>query len=199
MRILEVDMPKKAKTENYEVLLKESFNRWDCLYLYGGSDPFWSDGVNLSLVRKHILYYKGLIAETMPPGNYPEIYYRETPPEVDRDYMARTSEIRVNAKAALESYKANPDFRYIYRHAGSLGPKDERASYITGLVRSVAGLEEAIARDDLVTMRRFRNPWRDLEFIASAAKYQREKPQKDEQLSLFDNNDENSEDEELEF
>ena len=42
------------------------------------------------------------IAETMPPERYPEIYHRETPPEVDRDYMARADEILINTKVSLE-------------------------------------------------------------------------------------------------
>ncbi|BCJ93521.1 hypothetical protein acsn021_10900 [Anaerocolumna cellulosilytica] len=29
--------------------LERSFQQWENLYIYGGSDPFHSDGVNLSL------------------------------------------------------------------------------------------------------------------------------------------------------
>ena len=190
---------KKAKTEDYEASLKQSFNQWENLYQYGGSDPFWSDGCGLNLVRNHILYYKGMIAETMPPEQYPDIYHRDTPPEVDRDYMVRADEIRINAKASLEHYSANPDYQYIRRRVNSLNPKDERASGIRRLIASVSGLKEAIAQNDLVTMRRFENPERDMDSIASAAKYLREQPRRDEQLSLFDYNDENIEDEEMEF
>ena len=188
-------MPKKIKQEDYEASLKVSFDRWDSLYQYGGSDPFWSDGCGLNLVRNHILYDKHVIAETMPPERYPEIYYRETPPEVDRDYMARADEIRVNAKAALACYKANPDYNYICRRVNSLGLKDERLSSIQRLIGCVAGLEVAISHNDLVTMRRFENPEHDLESIASAAKYLREQPRMDKQLSLFDYEDENGEEE----
>ena len=39
-------MPKKTKQKDFEAALKESFNRWENLYQYGGSDPFWSDGCN---------------------------------------------------------------------------------------------------------------------------------------------------------
>ena len=96
-------MPRKAKQEDYEASLKLSFNRWDSLYQYGGNDPFGSDGCNLGLLRNQILNYKHLTTETMPSEQYPEIYFRETPPEVDRDYMSRANEIRINAKATLEA------------------------------------------------------------------------------------------------
>ena len=192
-------MPKKAKQEDYEASLKESFSRWDSLYQYGGCDPFWSDGCNLNLVRNHILYFKRLITETMSPELYPEIYNRETPPVVDRDYMARADEIRINAKASLASYKANADYQYICRRVNSLSAKDERLSSIRMIIRSVAGFEDAIAHDDLVTMRRYENPRCDMDSIASTAKSLREMPHTNGQLSLFDYNEENSEDEEMEL
>ena len=80
-----------------------------------------------------------------------------------------------------------------------MNPKDWRASSIRNLISSVSGLGEAIARGDLVTMRRYENPRSDLDSMASAVEYIREQPQKDEQLSLFNFNNENSEDDELEF
>jgi len=191
-------MPKKTKQKDFEAALKESFNRWENLYQYGGSDPFWSDGCNLNLVRNHILNDKREITETMPAGQYPDIYYRETPPEVDRDYMARADEIRQHAKTALETYKANPDYQFIRRHISSLRPKDERLASITRLMNTVSGLEEAIKHGDLVTMRWYENPARDMESMASAAEYLRERPNKEEQISLFDYADEND-DEEMEW
>ena len=191
-------MPRKAIQEDYEASLKLSFSRWESLYQYGGSDPFWSDGCNLNLVRNHIINYKRLITETMPPEQYPEIYFRDTPPEVDRDYMARANEIRINAKATLESYKANQDYKYIRRHVGSLRPKDERLDSIRRLINIVSGLEEAILHGDLVTMRRFENP-NDMDSMASAAEYLREQPDREEQISLFDYIEENYDDEEMEW
>ena len=183
-------MPRKAIQEDYEASLKLSFSRWESLYQYGGSDPFWSDGCNLNLVRNHIINYKRLITETMPPEQYPEIYFRDTPPEVDRDYMARANEIRIKAKATLESFKANPDYKFIRRHVDSLRPKDGRLDSIRRLINTVSGLEEAIAHGDFVTMRRFENPAHDMDSMATAAEYLREQPKKEEQISLFDYMDE---------
>ena len=97
------------RQEDYAAELQKSFDHWEYLSVHGGSDPFWSDGVNMNLVRNHIFYYKSKIEETMTPEQYPAIYHREPPPEVDRDYMARADEIRANAKISLEAYKSNPD------------------------------------------------------------------------------------------
>jgi len=196
---MEAKMAKKSATDDYEASLKKSFSQWDNLYKYGGQDPFWSDGCNLNLIRSHILNYKRLITETMTPERYPEIYYRQTPPEVDRNYMARASDIRINAKASLDCFKSNPDYQYLCRQANSLRPKDERLYNIRLPVNIVKGLEKAIADNDLVTMRRYENPERDLESFASAAHYLRDLPPENRQLSLFDYNDENTEDDELEW
>ena len=135
----------------------------------------------------------------MSAEQYPDIYHRETPPEVDRDYMARADEIRQHAKVTLEAYKANPDYQFIRRHISSLRPKDERLASISRLMNTVSGLEEAIKHGDLVTMRRYENPARDMESMASAAEYLRERPNKEEQISLFDYADENNDDEEMEW
>ena len=37
------------------VSCQESYDSWKCIYNGGGSDPFWADGVNLNLVRNHII------------------------------------------------------------------------------------------------------------------------------------------------
>ena len=106
---------KKQQQKDYTAEIQKSFDRWDHLNVHGGSDPTWTDGVNMNLVRNHILYGKREIEENMTPLLYPEIYYRDTPPEVDRDYMARADEIRVNAKRSLEAYKVDPDYQYLFR------------------------------------------------------------------------------------
>lgn len=63
--------------------LENEFARWDYLYQHGGSDPFYPDGVNLNLVRNYIIYAKRHVAEAASDCELPEIYYRDTPPEVD--------------------------------------------------------------------------------------------------------------------
>lgn len=44
--------------EIYKSGITDSIQRWKFLDTHGGSDPFWSDGCNMNLVRNHILYYR---------------------------------------------------------------------------------------------------------------------------------------------
>ena len=91
-------MARKKEEPNYIEELAERFDRWNDVYQNGGHDPTWADGVNLNLIRNHILYYKRALEESMKDDALPDIYYRATPPEVENEYMARTEEIRLNTK-----------------------------------------------------------------------------------------------------
>ena len=70
--------------------MEREFSKWKSTLEAGCSDPFWPDGVNLNLIRNHIIYAKRkimtLCQEFMLP--LPNNYYRPTPPEVDHNYMA---------------------------------------------------------------------------------------------------------------
>ncbi len=145
--------------------LQKSFDRWEYIFEYGCSDPFYPDGVNLHLVRNHILHYRNDIEEIYPEGQRPEIYQREVPPEVDMDYMARADEIRAEARAALEVYRSNKDYRYMRSHADAVIGKERNDLCIDNVLGYVTGLERAIREDDLVAMRSHRDPsWRHQSF-----------------------------------
>lgn len=75
---------------------------WKHLQEYGCNDPFWPDGCNMNLTRKHILSYKWQIMELCEKNNLPlpEEYYLPTPPKVDNDYMAT-----LNQKERVERLK----------------------------------------------------------------------------------------------
>lgn len=106
--------------EQAERNLTDSFERWEHLYTYGGSDPLWEDGCNLNLLRNHIIYNKKKLEEL---EYFPEIYYRQTPPEVDDRYMARVDEIREHAKKSLAKYTADKNFQYLQKNASRLNKK----------------------------------------------------------------------------
>ena len=44
-----------SRPENLLEELKKAYAQWESLYKQGGSDPFYPDGVNLNLVRNHLL------------------------------------------------------------------------------------------------------------------------------------------------
>lgn len=154
-------MKKKVQTaeltkKKLEDLLDAEYLRWDELYRHGGSDPFWEDGCNLELVRNHIIWYKRLIEEDLQPKDFPDVYFRELPPEVPQNYMADAEGIVRDAKRNLEEVERCKDYKFLE----SVPLKCEMTEDIKRLLyplRSVRTLKDAIQRNDLVWMRRYRN------------------------------------------
>ena len=56
-------MSKRNRATDYAAELEKEYARWDEVFTRGGSDPFWTDGVNLELTRNHILHYKEQLAK----------------------------------------------------------------------------------------------------------------------------------------
>lgn len=171
--------------------LKGSFNRWEYLKIHGGQDPFWSDGCNMDLVRNHIFSYKRQIKELCEEKGLelPELYYRETPPEVDRNYMARPDEIRKNANRALREYRASKDYQYLTKTVIRLNKKQIEETSIKIVIGYCKGLEKFIKDDDLVAMRRHERWERYIQgFYDCRKRVERtlkEKPKKG-QISMFE-------------
>ena len=140
------------------ISLQDSFDRWDDLNEYGGQDPFWSDGVNMNLERNHIIYYKNQMEDKYGSGEYPDIYYRDTPPEVSSDFMANPEQIRTDAAAALQVIEADDNLKFIRENIGVLTDKQRQALCVGAVLGYVQNLKYYIAEDDLVSMRRYCDP-----------------------------------------
>lgn len=149
-------MPKKKEKEDFPAELEKSFEQWEHLREYGGSDPFYADGVNMNLTRNHIMYYKRKIVEEYGADyeKYPEAFYRDLPPEADNNYMARAGEIKDGAAEALECYVSDPNFLYLFENKGMLTDKEAERISLYNVLGYVSGLAKAIRDGDLVTMRR---------------------------------------------
>lgn len=147
---------KQQSLGKIEAELEDEFARWDYLKIHGGSDPFWSDGVNMNLVRNHIIYYKRMI-EDLEPEVYPEAYLKETPPEVHPDYMARGAEIRNAAIENLEAITSNGDLLFLRAESNVLSSAERARVSIGNVMRYEDSLREAIRNNNLVAMRRFWN------------------------------------------
>lgn len=65
--------------ETLKERLEDSFCRWDKELLSGGSDPYYTDGQNMNLLRNHIISAKYDMKEA---GEFPEIYHRKIPTAV---------------------------------------------------------------------------------------------------------------------
>ena len=148
-------MAKKEKVD-YEALLIREYEHWEYLKEHGGSDPNYDDGVNMNLTRNHIIYYKNeledLYGEDM--SKYPEVYFRELPPEVEGQYVARADKIRDKAGEVLEIYLADANFQYLLCNRELLNKKEADNTCINYVLGYVSGLAGALKSDDLLTMRR---------------------------------------------
>ena len=78
----------KKKGEEFGVEIRENMERYEELRQYGGTDPFWPDGVNMNLCRNHIIYLRKQIEQELKPEYYPEEYYMVLPKEADPEYQA---------------------------------------------------------------------------------------------------------------
>lgn len=180
-------MAKKHEEIDLETALKERFDRWDDIYRNGANDPFWQDGVNLKFVKQHIIYYKSEMEKQIKDGNFPEIYFRETPPDIESSYMARPDEIRKNALKSLEVLKANKTLEYIKRKAVTMEKSFVDKTSARSLISSLTILSNAVETDDLVTMRRYENIDNLLsEMDICAQKLQEYVPPENSQITLFD-------------
>lgn len=157
--------------------LQESFLRWEYLYQNGGQDPFWSDGCNLYLVRNHIFYYKGKIKEICEESglSLPEIYFKEEPPEVDRNYYAKHDEIVNKSKEIIKQVEQNIN----------LTEFDKDGDFI----RSFRQYKQALADDELCCVKRYNYQPDGIiiyEYFVKLAEESKIKQSKDgKQLTLF--------------
>ena len=163
-------MSKRKHETDYAAALENEYARWDEVFTKGGSDPFWTDGVSLSLIRNQILYCKEQLAKQENSlFGLPDVYYRETPPEVDPNYMARPDEIREKARKAMEIIDADENLKFIREQSASLSERQIKQWCIPAIINYAENLRRAIAADDLIIMRRYEHPDSYLESIESAA------------------------------
>ena len=163
-------MRKRGQQTDYAAELEKSYAQWDHLKEYGGSDPFWPDGVSMNLVRNQIIYYKKELSKQEDSlFALPEAYYRELPPETDCNFMARPDEIREDARKAMERIDSDENLKYVREQSSNLSAQQIKQWSIPAIINYAENLRRAINDDDLVIMRRYRNPERFLESFESAA------------------------------
>lgn len=171
--------------------IQDSFARWKHIYCNGAGDPFWEDGVNLGLVRNHIIYYKRQCEEELLPEQYPPEYHLELPPVVDKMYMARANEIKEHAVHSLEVYVGDVNYQYLKENLHRLTENQKGEIHILNVLGYVTGLKGFIREGNLVEMRRHENPeYYQESFLACRERVEAilgvEKVLPQGQLSLFD-------------
>lgn len=135
-------------------LIGEEQRRWSELWHFGGSDPFYEDGVNLNLVRNHIIYYHIQCEEELEPSEFPAEYSMPIPPEVDNNYMARKDEILEHSRKSLQAYIADENYQYLLRIRGKLNNKQKDEIHLCNVLMYVSNLRKAIGEGNFVEMRR---------------------------------------------
>lgn len=85
---------KKSKSDlyiEYCTDLWQDYLRYYHLFTEGGSDPFWEDGLNLNLIRNHILCDKKNLEELLQDQYwlYPDEYFYPEPLEVSAKLIVK--------------------------------------------------------------------------------------------------------------
>lgn len=141
--------------------IAQGLERWNRLRKFGGDDPFQPDGLGMNLIRKRIIALKKE-CEAELDGDYPPEYKIDTPAEVRNDYIARSDEIRKNAKKSLKIYEKNPDYLWLAEQIGGLDEAEIKETGIRNVVDFPDALRFFIKTGSLVDMRRHENPERYL-------------------------------------
>ena len=98
-----------------ERILIDKYARWDSVLQKGCCDPCHEDGLTLMKIREDIIRIKQQIDCHYPYDAKPGVYYLEEPPVVQARYMARSDEIRRNAKKTFWILKNNKLYIWILR------------------------------------------------------------------------------------
>lgn len=159
----------KATLPGLSEALKKDFEGWDSLMRNGGRDPFYSDGVNLNLIRNHIIFDKRRIEAfineeneelTLFPLTVPSIYKRQTPDSVGEDFMVKSQEIQQRAREQVALYENDISFKYLLAvfHEvfpdGKETPATKKAKLPFLAIYHLQAYRAALDSGDLVAMRR---------------------------------------------
>lgn len=106
------------KTQIIEELCRnicDEIRHWKDVNKNGCNDPFWTDGINMNLTRKHILYFKEQLKDICQKEScdLPAEYYYSTPPKVDSNYMANPKQLeRVKRISSMQPISILRPYHY---------------------------------------------------------------------------------------
>lgn len=156
----------KKKERDWATELERSFELWTELNTKGGDNPGYSDGANMNLIRNHILYYKDQLLRAQHK-QLPEIYYKEIPPEVDNQYMAKGEEILREAKTMYCQIQASADYQFLLSMERDLDPNQTEQLEAIDIIERIERLKKAINDRDYIVMRRLVREGVDWEKVKS--------------------------------
>lgn len=105
-------MKKKSPQETVEELAREirdTIARWKKYKESGCSDPAYPDGLNMNLLRNHVMYYKQKIREICSENNLtlPEEVYLPNLPYVDNNYFAKPQSERAQRIMQFPNWRSH--------------------------------------------------------------------------------------------
>lgn len=151
--------------EQIVAAIDDSFATWEEIYQNGCSDPCWEDGVNLNLVRNHIIaYYRMLDERADEPvqlsllSTEPNYNVRQPlPPKVDNKYMARPDERLAGAQTTLAAIRNDENYQWIVSLRGQLSKNVEKKSCFTAAANYADALEHAIREKTFPRLRNYQS------------------------------------------
>lgn len=89
--------PEKMTEDQIRAELDGAFSRWNALAGGACSDPSWPDGINMNLVRNHIIFWYGWLEKKISAPSQLSLFdeysalqnERAIPPEVPNNYVVR--------------------------------------------------------------------------------------------------------------
>lgn len=134
-----------------ETALEKYYSGWEQINETGLFDFLCTDGEILNSMRYSIINLKVEIENKFDVNEYPNIYYRDTPPKLCDEYMAQSENIRVSAIQNLnlfkESFKQNIDMAKM-----NIREKSETENDLK-IIKFVEEYQKAIEKDDLISMK----------------------------------------------
>ena len=148
---------RKRSLEELIADCKREYASWNDIHQNGCRDPCHADGVNLNLVRNHIIYTKEKIKEYCEQESVEPspILLMELPPQVASDFMANAESIKENAKCLLTRITELPEFTELTEKHRVLSDGQRKDCGSQMLLSRVQWLHESISRHEYVVMRRF--------------------------------------------
>ena len=133
----------KEKIELVEIL-EERFQHYEEVLENGCDDPLWADGLNLNLIRNHIIIAKRNIEEEFSIDEYPDVYYKKTPEKINDDYMVKADEIREKTKEVLMMFRSYPHLHELESASYYLDKNQLVNTGIGGALCLIKNLDEAM-------------------------------------------------------
>lgn len=176
------------KREDPAAELEKAHEHWQDIFENGCFDPLYTDGINLNLVRNHMIYYRRMIEDQCGSGEKPAVYDKPIPDEVDMDYMVNSDEIMKRALDFFMQCSFMQEMQNLLHASDYLSQQEMSDLKIWSDINDYMRLGKAILDDDYLTMRNLSwNTKEKIQEIMEANEKLMNRLDKDgEQMSLFD-------------